>query len=187
MCHKIRTVCFVILGLLTMPFNGVAGEQSFHDFTVTSIDYTDMPLEDYKGKVVLLVNTASKCGYTPQYEGLQALHDTYQDRGFLVLGVPANDFWSQEPGTEDEIKQFCEVNFNIQFPMTKKMIVNGKEGTAPVYEFLAAELGDKSRPKWNFHKYLIDQNGKPVGYFKSRVKPNSTKILTAIDELLAGP
>lgn len=162
-----------------------AGEdKSLHDFTVTSIEFTDMPMADYKGKAVLLVNTASYCGYTPQYEGLQALWQEYRDKGLVVLGVPANDFGDQEPGSEKNIKNFCQVNFQVDFPMTRKMVVNGEEGTAPVYEWLASVLGEDSRPKWNFHKYLIGPDGTPVAYFPSKVTPQSAELKAAIENTL---
>jgi len=160
------------------------GEKSLHDFTVTSIEFKDMPLADYKGKAVLMVNTASYCGYTPQYEGLQALWNEYKDKGLVVLGVPANDFGDQEPGSERNIKNFCKVNFQVDFPMTKKMVVKGGPENAPVYEWLAAELGEDSRPKWNFHKYLIDRDGHPVAYFSSKVTPQSDELKSAVEKAL---
>lgn len=163
---------------------GAADEKSVHDFTVQSIDYTDLPLSTYEGKAVLMVNTASYCGFTPQYEGLQALWSEYKDKGLVVLGVPANDFGDQEPGTEGNIKNFCKVNFQVDFPMTKKMVVKGGEKNAPVYEFLAQELGEESRPKWNFHKYLIGPDGKAVAYFPSTVTPESAELRAAIDRVL---
>jgi len=161
-----------------------AGEKSAHDFTVQSIDYTDLPMAQYEGKAVLMVNTASYCGYTPQYKGLQALWSEYEDKGLVVLGVPANDFGEQEPGSERNIKNFCKVNFKVDFPMTKKMVVKGGDGNAPIYEWLAAELGDESRPKWNFHKYLIGPDGKAVAFFPSDVTPESTELRAAIDGVL---
>ena len=161
-----------------------AGEKSAHDFTVQSIDYSDMPMAQYEGKAVLIVNTASYCGYTPQYKGLQALWSEYREKGLVVLGVPANDFGEQEPGSERNIKNFCKVNFKVDFPMTKKMVVKGGEGNAPIYEWLAAELGDESRPKWNFHKYLVGPDGKAVAYFPSAVTPESAELRTAIDSVI---
>ncbi|MEX0300414.1 MAG: glutathione peroxidase, partial [Kordiimonas sp.] len=144
----------------------------------------EMPMKQYEGKAVLLVNTASFCGFTPQYEGLQKLWTDYKEKGLVVLGVPANDFGEQEPGDEGKIKEFCEVNFQVDFPMTKKMIVNGTEGTAEIYDWLAEELGDASRPKWNFHKYLISPKGEAVAFFPSTVKPNSDELLAAVNSVL---
>jgi glutathione peroxidase len=163
---------------------GAVTEKSAHDFVLTSIEFKEMPMAEYKGKAVLLVNTASYCGYTPQYEGLQALWDEYRDKGLVVLGVPANDFGDQEPGAESNIKRFCEVNFQVDFPMTKKMVVKGGDGNAPIYDWLASEMGEDSRPKWNFHKYLIDAEGHPVAYFPSKVTPQSAELKAAIDKVL---
>jgi len=163
-----------------------AGEHnSLHDFKVKALDYSPMDFAQFKGKTVLLVNTASFCGYTPQYEGLQALYDDYKDRGLVVLGVPSNDFGEQEPHGEKEIKEFCEMTYSVKFPMTKKMQVNGKPGTSELYTWLASKLGDKSLPKWNFHKFLIGADGQPITYFKSGQKPRSKKVIAAIEEALS--
>lgn len=161
-----------------------ASATSAYDFTLTSIEFKEMPMAQYEGKAVLLVNTASYCGYTPQYKGLQALWEEYRDKGLVVVGVPANDFGDQEPGSERNIKNFCKVNFQVDFPMTKKMVVNGGEGNAEIYNWLAEELGEDSRPKWNFHKYLIGKDGKPVAYFTSKVTPESDELKAAIDQAL---
>ena len=176
---------FAVAAVLVAGFGAQADdEKSLYDFTVTSIEFKDLPLAEYKGKAVLMVNTASYCGYTPQYEGLQALWDEYRDKGLVVLGVPANDFGDQEPGSEKNIKNFCKVNFQVDFPMTKKMVVKGGPDNAPVYEWLAHELGDESRPKWNFHKYLIDRDGHPVAYFSSKVTPQSDELKEAVEKTL---
>lgn len=179
-----RKFIYAVVGA-SLSFSAAATEvNSAHDFVLTSIDYSEMPMKQYEGKAVLLVNTASFCGFTPQYEGLQKLWSDYKERGLVVLGVPANDFGNQEPGDEGKIKEFCEVNFQVDFPMTKKMIVNGEEGTAEIYDWLAAELGDASRPKWNFHKYLISPEGKAVAFFPSTVTPNSEELLAAVNATL---
>lgn len=162
-----------------------SGESSFHDFTVTSIEREELPLASYEGKAVLVVNTASYCGFTPQYKGLQAVYDEYKEAGLVVLGVPSNDFGSQEPGSEEKIKQFCSVNYQVDFPMTKKMVVNGTEGTADLYNWFASKLGEESRPQWNFHKVLIGRDGQPVSYFNSRVEPESDELKGAIEGALA--
>ena len=159
----------------------VAAEGSAHDFDFISIDGEPLPLKQYAGKAVLLVNTASKCGFTPQYEGLETLSKTYADKGLVVLGVPSNDFGGQEPGTEAEIKEFCEVNFNINFPMTAKVATKGDE-VHPFYAWVRAETG--SGPKWNFHKYLIAPDGKLIGSFPSNVKPMSGQLTKAIEKTL---
>lgn len=170
---------------VSLTFSAVAGDENFHDFTVTSIERDPMPLAQYAGKAVLLVNTASYCGYTPQYKGLQALWEKYKDSGFVILGVPSNDFGGQEPGSEHNIKKFCSVNYQVDFPMTKKMVVDGGEGNAPLYEWLAGELGDESRPVWNFHKYLIGADGQPVAFFPSKMEPNDPNLVAAIETALA--
>lgn len=156
-------------------------EGSAHQFSFLTIDGDPLPLEAYKGKAVLLVNTASQCGFTPQYEGLETLWKTYQDKGLVIVGAPSNDFGGQEPGTEAEIKQFCELNFNIQFPMTSKISTKGDD-VHPFYAWVRAETG--AGPKWNFHKYLITPEGKLVGSFPSAVKPTSTELTKAIEKVL---
>lgn len=178
----ISTVFALILLVASFSAGTAAADDahSLHDFTVESIELEDLDLSTYRGKAVLLVNTASFCGYTPQYEGLQTLYDSMKDEGLVVLGVPSNDFGGQEPGSEQDVKKFCTVNFNIQFPMTSKMVVNGQEGTADIYNWLAEKMGDASRPKWNFHKYLINAKGEPVAYFGSRVTPTSDTLVSAI-------
>lgn len=141
-------------------------------------------MSSFEGTVVLLVNTASFCGFTPQYEGLQEVWRTYRDRGLVVLGVPSNDFGRQEPGTEAEIKAFCEVNFAVDFPMTTKEHVRGPEAH-PFYRWAAAELGAGAAPRWNFHKYLIGPDGRLVASFPTGVEPGSTEVTREIEAQLA--
>lgn len=155
--------------------------QTLYDFTLPSIDGGEMKLSDFKGKSILLVNTASYCGFTKQYDGLQALYESRRDKGLVVLGVPSNDFGSQEPGQKDEIKEFCEVNFAIDFPMSDKLVVKGKNAH-PLYQWLKSETG--KTPKWNFYKFLINGEGQPVKHFSSLTKPQSKKIIKAIDATL---
>ncbi len=154
-----------------------------YDFTFDSIDGGALPLEQYRGKVLLVVNTASQCGFTRQYGGLQDLWTAYKDRGLVVLGVPSNDFGGQEPGTEAQIKEFCEVNFGIDFPMTEKESVSGN-GAHPFYVWARDELGAGAAPRWNFHKYLVDTTGALVGGFASGVEPDSAELRGAIEPLL---
>lgn len=157
-----------------------------HSFAFESIDGDPMPLRQFEGRVLLVVNTASKCGFTKQYDGLQALHERYRDRGLVVLGVPSNDFGGQEPGSEEEIKEFCEVNFGITFPMTAKVSVKG-DSAHPFYEWAAAQKEGGmifSKPRWNFHKYLVAPDGSLAGSFGSQVKPDSNKLTAAIEALL---
>jgi glutathione peroxidase len=136
----------------------------------------------FRGKVLLIVNTASECGYTPQYEGLEGLYRRYRDKGFAVLGFPANDFGSQEPGSNKQIAQFCQVNYGITFPMFAKTSVAGANAN-PLYRELAAQTGKP--PRWNFHKYLLDRTGQPVAAFESAVEPADPRLTSQIEKLLA--
>jgi glutathione peroxidase len=153
---------------------------SLHDLSATTIDGETQSLATYKGKVLLVVNTASQCGSTPQYAGLEGLWRHYRDRGLVVLGFPSNDFGEQEPGAEAEIKEFCSTKFHVSFPMFSKVQVTG-DGQAPVYRFLAADHG---APKWNFYKYLIDRDGKVVSAFSNAVKPEDPKLRAAVEAAL---
>ena len=137
--------------------------------------------EAYQGRVILVVNTASKCGFTPQYEGLERLYKTYGDRGLVILGFPSNDFANQEPGSENEIQEFCRLTYSVEFPMFEKVSVK-KGKAAPLFDRLAA--AGAPYPKWNFYKYLIDRNGNLVDYYTSITKPESGKIVKAIEKLL---
>ena len=154
-----------------------------HRFAFPGIDGGRVELADYAGKPVLVVNTASFCGFTPQYAGLQALWERYRERGLTVLGVPSNDFGAQEPKDEAEIRAFCEANYAVDFPMTAKQRVIGP-GAHPFYRWIAAELGDAGVPKWNFHKYLIDGRGALAGVWGSRVEPLSAEIAAAVERAL---
>ena len=156
-----------------------------YDFEFKTIDGAPLPLTTYKDKVVLVVNTASKCGLTPQYDGLEKLYTDYKDKGLVVLGVPCNQFMGQEPGTEAEIKDFCETTFNIDFPLTSKEDVKG-DTAHPFYKWAAATGGDAAVPKWNFHKLLIDGNGKLVAEFPTKTKPDADDVTKAIETSLAG-
>jgi len=140
------------------------------------------PLCQYQGKVVLVVNTASNCGYTPQYQGLEALYKRYQAKGLVVLGFPANDFGQQEPGTNKEIASFCQINYGVSFPMYAKTGVTARNAN-PFYAMLAAKSG--KRPQWNFHKYLIDRSGNEVLSFESGVEPSDARLTAAIERMLA--
>lgn len=158
--------------------------ETAYDFSFNTIDGELLPLSDYKGKVLLVVNTASFCGFTPQYEALQSLWSDYKDKGLVVLGVPSNDFMNQEPGSADEIKDFCETNFSIDFPMTEKVVVKGEDAHA-FYKWVASKEGANISPKWNFHKYLISTDGSVVDWFASTTKPQSKKIISAIEGALS--
>jgi glutathione peroxidase len=155
---------------------------SVHEFSLTTIDGQPAPLSAYKGKVLMLVNVASKCGYTPQYTGLQSLYEKYKDRGLVIVGVPANNFGGQEPGTNDEIKTFCTRNYNVTFPMMSKVSVKGDD-QIPLYGYLTKNTGGDV--KWNFTKFLVDKNGKIVNRFESKVTPESPEMAAAIEKALA--
>jgi glutathione peroxidase len=157
---------------------------SAHDFSFKTIDGAPMPLAQYRGKVMLVVNTASACGLTPQYEGLEALHRALGARGLVVIGVPANNFGAQEPGSNEEIKEFCTSKFDVDFAMTAKEDVIGADAH-PFYKWVAGELGEGAAPKWNFHKYLIGKDGQVAGVFGSLVKPDADELTQAIETALA--
>ncbi|MBI3677240.1 MAG: glutathione peroxidase [Proteobacteria bacterium] len=157
--------------------------KSAYDFAFKSINGGALPLANFKGQALLVVNVASQCGLTPQYSGLEALWKTKKDKGLVVLGVPCNDFGAQEPGSETEIKTFCETRFAVDFPMTAKEHVIGG-GAHPLYKWLAGELGEGAAPKWNFHKYLFNKDGSIAGTFGSRTEPNAPELTKAIDEAL---
>jgi glutathione peroxidase len=154
---------------------------SFHDISAKTIDGQEQSLSDYKGKVLLVVNTASECGSTPQYAGLEKLWRELKDRGLVVLGFPSNDFGGQEPGDEAAIKKFCDANYQVTFPMYAKVKAVG-DGQSPVFRFLSADHGE---PKWNFYKYLISKTGRVVKAFPNSVTPDDPKLRAAIDAALA--
>lgn len=157
---------------------------SAHEFEFKTIDGESFTLARYAGKSILVVNTASECGLTPQYRGLQSLWERYHDRGLVVLGVPSNDFGGQEPGTEAEIKSFCATNYRVGFPMTAKNSVVGKNAH-PFYRWAVEQAGAASAPKWNFHKYLIDAKGDLVATFDLRVAPDDKTLVAEIEAHLA--
>jgi glutathione peroxidase len=159
------------------------------DFTMQDIDGNDVALTAYAGKVVMIVNVASKCGFTPQYEGLQELYSRYRDQGFVILGFPANNFMRQEPGTNDEIKTFCTTTYNVEFPMFAKISVKGSD-MAPLYQFLTSketnpEFGGKIT--WNFNKFLIGRDGTIINRFATRTEPLAEDVIAAIEAALAAP
>jgi glutathione peroxidase len=154
---------------------------SVYDQIVTDIDGKSVPLSTYKGKVLLVVNVASRCGYTPQYTDLEKLWEKYRGSDFALLGFPSNDFGRQEPGTEHEIKEFCSLRYQVDFPMFSKVVVKGA-GKSPLYAILSEAKGE---PKWNFHKYLVGKDGQVLQAFKSSVEPLSSELTSAIDAALA--
>ncbi|EOQ95700.1 glutathione peroxidase [Leptospira wolbachii serovar Codice str. CDC] len=178
-----RKVLFAIF--LFMGFHIYAGakKMSFHDFKTVSIQGKEVSLSEYKGHPVLVVNVASKCGYTPQYEGLEKIHQSYKDQGLKVVGFPSNDFGGQEPGTESQIAEFCKLNFGVTFDLMKKTKVLGNDKD-PVYQFLTENSKEKGDVKWNFEKFLIDKKGNVMYRFPSGTKPESAELKQAIEALL---
>jgi glutathione peroxidase len=165
----------------------MAAEKTVYDFTLNSIDGQSAPLSAYKGKVVLLVNVASRCGFTPQYTALESIYEKYKDRGFVIVGIPANNFGGQEPGTNEEIKTFCSAKYHVTFPMMSKVSVKGSDIT-PLYQFLT----DKNlHPQtggdigWNFTKFLVGPDGKVIARFDSKVTPDSPEVTGAIEKALS--
>jgi len=153
------------------------------NFSFETIDGKPMPLADYKGKAVLVVNTASKCGFTPQYKDLESLHKKYRDKGLVVIGVPSNDFGGQEPGTANEIKAFCDSTFSVTFPLAAKTVVVGREAH-PFYIWAREQVGILGSPKWNFHKYLIGPDGKLADWFSTPTSPSAARLTKAVDKAL---
>ena len=158
-------------------------DKLFFDLNIKSINGEDLNLNQYKNKTILLVNVASKCGFTKQYTSLQTLYEKYKDKKFIIIGLPSNQFGSQEPGTNKEIKDFCETNFNITFPMTTKVDVKG-DNLHEIYTWAKKNYGKSTIPKWNFHKILINKNGKVQNTFNSFIDPLSKKIIKEIETIL---
>lgn len=173
----------LILGVVVVA--AALAASRFYEFTLPAIDGKAAPLAAYKGKVVLVVNVASKCGYTPQYAGLEALYRKYRDRGFVILGFPANNFGMQEPGTNEEIAQFCKLKYDVTFPMYAKVSVKGDDKT-PLYKWLTTEANPAlaAEVRWNFTKFLLDKEGNLVSRFESKVTPEDPQLTGAIEKLL---
>src|ERR1700693_6005888 len=173
--------CILLLGASVM-----AADKNVYEFTLNSIDGQSAPLSAYDGKVVMLVNVASRCGFTPQYAGLEALYEKYKDKGLVILGFPANNFGAQEPGTNEEIKTFCSAKYNVTFPMYAKVSVKGDDET-PLYQYLTKQTGPSIAGdiKWNFTKFLVDRNGNVVQRFESAVTPDSKEVVSAVEKQLS--
>ncbi len=180
-----RTRNYLLLGLVLLMAGTTFAASNIYDFTLPNIDGKPMPLTDFKGKVILMVNVASQCGYTPQYTALEAIYEKYKAQGFVIVGFPANNFGAQEPGTNEEIKTFCTRKYSVTFPMYSKVSVKGDDQT-PLYQYLTKDTpapiaGDI---KWNFTKFLVDRKGNVVQRFESKVTPDSPEVTSAIEQLL---
>lgn len=172
-------------GMLLLAAGSLFAAAGLFDFTLPSIDGKPAPLAQYRGKVILLVNVASRCGYTPQYTALEAIYEKYKDQGFVILGFPANNFMGQEPGTNKEIKTFCSSKYNVTFPLYGKVSVKGDDQT-PLYQYLTKDANPSLAGdiKWNFTKFLVDRNGHVVARFEPKVTPDSPEVVSAIEKLL---
>ena len=185
MKEKVRLILILCICLFIVKGDVMsANATNAHDFMFTSIDGGDLPLGNYKGKVVLLVNTASMCGFTGQYEGLQTLWADYKDRGLVVLGIPSDDFGGQELDDAKQVKAFCKLNYGINFPMSDIVSVKGPNAH-PYYKWIADTHGRLAVPRWNFHKHVIDTNGELVDWFASTTSPKNNRLINAIETALA--
>jgi glutathione peroxidase len=162
--------------------DGETVNDTISDISVKNMDGNDVKLSDYKGKVLLIVNVASRCGYTPQYEGLQKIYEKYKELGFEILAFPCNDFGGQEPGSNEEIKEFCNINYSTTFPLFDKIKVLGKEKSPLFDRLISNSVTEQGDVKWNFEKFLIDKNGKIVARYRSKVTPESEVITSAIEK-----
>ncbi len=180
------TGLFLILSIMGHSQANDRQMTSAHDFSFPAATGGTIDLAQYAGKAVLVVNTASQCGFTKQYGPLQALYEMYRDRGFVVIGVPSNDFGGQEPGTNDEIVNFTQAEFSVDFPIAAKSRVKGADA-APFYRWAGEQVGPIGKPRWNFHKYLIGPDGRLVTWFSTWTKPDSSKLATAIEQALPDP
>jgi glutathione peroxidase len=175
----------LIIGLVLIMAESAFAASNIYGFTLPSLDGEPLPLANFKGKVVMVVNVASRCGYTPQYTGLEALYEKYKDQGFVILGFPANNFGGQEPGTNQEIKKFCSTKYSVTFPLYSKVSVKGDDET-PLYQYLTkqADPTHTGDIKWNFTKFLVDRNGNVVQRFEPAVTPDSAEVVSAVEKLL---
>ncbi len=174
----------VLAGLCLFIFQGVSmAETSVYSFSAKTIDGQDKSLSDYKGKTLLIVNVASRCGFTPQYKGLEEIYQKYKGQGFEVLGFPANNFMGQEPGSNADIKEFCSLKFHVTFPMFSKISVKGKD-MDPLYKYLTTEAGHNGDIQWNFNKFLVGPDGKVIERYGSSTDPTSPKIIQELEKIL---
>jgi glutathione peroxidase len=182
-----KIVARICLALLFCAGALMAADKTIFSFTMNSIDGKPVPLTEYKGKVVLLVNVASRCGFTPQYTALESTYEKYKSQGFVIVGIPANNFGAQEPGTNQEIKKFCSTKYNVTFPMMAKVSVKGDDKT-PLYRFLtdkAANPKTGGEIQWNFTKFLVGPDGQVITRFEPDVTPDAPQVTAAIETALA--
>jgi glutathione peroxidase len=181
----IKLRAYLLSGALLIMAGSLLAASSIYNFTLNSIDGKPAPLANYKGKVVLVVNVASQCGYTPQYSALEAVYKKYKDQSFVILGFPANNFGAQEPGTNEEIKTFCTRKYSVTFPMYAKISVKGPD-QSPLYAYLTQDTpsGISGEIKWNFTKFLVDRNGSVVQRFEPEITPDSKEVVAAIEKRL---
>jgi len=179
----LRNILFMIFAVGIFLLGGVAMAKDIYDFRAKLIDGKEIPLSDFRGKVVLVVNTASKCGFTPQYASLEKLYERYKDRGFTILAFPSNDFKEQEPGSNEEIRKFCDLRFKVAFPLFEKIDVKGGK-IHPLYAYLTRDTGFKGDISWNFNKFLVDPKGNVLARFDSRKDPLSEDVTRLIEEVL---
>ena len=172
----------IIILVMFFSTKSMSSDKSFHDFSIESISGGDIKLADYKNKVVLLVNTASQCGFTPQYAGLQKIYDWYKDDGLVVLGVPSDDF-NQELSSDDDVKKFCEIRYGVNFPLTSIQKIKG-ESAHPLYKWISGNTSVIGQPRWNFHKYLISKEGQILNWFSSMTSPTSEGLLNQVEQAL---
>jgi glutathione peroxidase len=186
-----KTIRLILAGMIICTVTGLAQikegqveQPKLYSFVMKTIDGKDKPLSDYKGKVLMIVNVASKCGHTPQYKGLEEIYTKYKDKGFVILGFPANNFLWQEPGTNEEIKKFCTLNYGVTFDMFSKISVKGDD-QHPLYKYLTKETSVPGDVKWNFQKYLVDRKGNVVSKFQPGTEPVDKEVIDKIDQLLS--
>jgi glutathione peroxidase len=183
----IRSVAPAIFGVLLFASALTGAAKNVFDYTLTTIDGQPAPLSAYKGKVVMLVNVASRCGFTPQYTALESVYEKYKERGFVIIGIPANNFGAQEPGTNQEIKTFCQSKYSVTFPMMSKVSVKGDD-KAPLYEYLTDKFVNPKTGgdiQWNFTKFLVGPDGQTVARFEPKITPDSPEVTGAIEQALA--
>ena len=183
MLKKIKVIIFIVM--ISFLGNKVSAnyEKLAYDFKFKDLDGSPLSLSEYKGKIIIAINVASQCGFTKQYEDMQNIWEKYQSKGIIMLGIPSNDFGKQEPGSNDEIKNFCESKFGISFPMTEKVVVKGSDAH-PFYLWAKKNYGNAAVPKWNFHKIIIDRNGKVAETFTSITNPSSKKFIKVLEKLI---